>query len=414
MSQSEALSPYRWVIEVLLFLALFSQAVTWLAPAPILGEIIKSLSISLGSAGLVISIIALCIAIFSMIGAVVMQKLGALRALLVGVWLMSLAEIASGYTTSFGQLLMCRILEGIGFGVMIAPPGALVMQWFGEHEWPYINMVNALCSYIGLTAVFSVTAPIFLALGSWQLVLRYYGFACAAIALAWTIFGRERVRPEIEAALTESAHSVESASVLGAVVKMRDVLLVATNLFGGMWVFQLYTAFLPQYFSTFRGLGLTEASSLTAMLPLTGIFAAAGGGLGTGMTGLRKPFTWPLAICTLVGCFGAITLPDPMLIRLSLVLVGIGAAGSLAALTTLLMELPGMTPEKMGVALAFVWSVGYAGAFVAPFLGGAIASSVGLRTVMLSFLAFQLVPIITMYMLPETGPGRTKVAVATA
>ena len=28
------------------------------------------------------------------------------------------------------------------------------MQWFGEHEWPYINMINALCGYIGLFVVF--------------------------------------------------------------------------------------------------------------------------------------------------------------------------------------------------------------------------------------------------------------------
>ena len=32
-----------------------------------------------------------------------------------------------------------------------------------------------------------------------------------------------------------------------------------------------------------------------------------------------------------------------------------------------------MTPEKMGVGLAFVWSVGYAGAFVSPIVGGALA-----------------------------------------
>jgi len=89
------------------------------------------------------------------------------------------------------------------------------------------------------------------------------------------------------------------------------------------------------------------------------------------------------------------------------VLVGIGAAGSLAAVTTLVMELPGMTPEKMGVGLAFVWSVGYAGAFVSPIVGGAMAASIGLRNVMLFFLIFQALPIVCMYLLPETGKGRT-------
>ncbi len=153
---------------------------------------------------------------------------------------------------------------------------------------------------------------------------------------------------------------------------------------------------------------------MTAVLPITGMFASLGGGIGTGITGLRKPFTWPVAITTLLGCAGAISMTDPIWIRVSLVLVGIGSAGSLAAITTLLMELPGMTPAKMGTGLAFMWSVGYSGAFVAPFLGGALAAHYGLKAVMLGFLAFQFLPIVAMYLLPETGPGRARYEIAPA
>ena len=408
MSDAKALSPYRWIIEVLILFTLLAQSLTWLAPAPLLGPISKGLNISLAQAGLIISIIALCIAIFSMAGAVVMEKLGILRALLVGIWMMSIAEILSGFSGSFGQLLLWRVFEGVGYGLIIAPPGALTMQWFGEHEWPYINMIGALFGYVGLFAVFQMTAPLYASFNeSWLRVLLCYGIVSAGVALAWTIFGRERHVAVVDAAVATSAED-RSGSALGEVAKRREILLIAAGLFGGMWVFQLYTAFLPTYFAQYRGLGLAEASSLTSILPLTGIFAALGGGLGTGITGLRKPFLWPVAISTLLGCAGAVVFPDLMLIRASLVLVGIGAAGSLAAVTTLVMELPGMTPEKMGVGLAFVWSVGYAGAFVSPIVGGAIADMMGLRNVMLIFLAFQSLPIVCMYLLPETGKGRAR------
>ena len=63
MNERAHLSPYRWVIELLLLLLLTVQSLTWLAPAPILDEIKKGLGITLGSAGLIISIIALCIGI---------------------------------------------------------------------------------------------------------------------------------------------------------------------------------------------------------------------------------------------------------------------------------------------------------------------------------------------------------------
>ncbi len=402
------------MIELLLLLLLTAQSITWLAPAPILDEIKKGLGISLGDAGLIISIIALCIGIFSILGAIVLERLGALRCLQLGLWMMGLGEIASGYAGSFGILLLCRVVEGIGFGMVIAPPGTLTMQWFGEHEWPYINMVNFAFGYVGLTAVFRITPPLFAAVGSsWKSVLLYYGIATAGVALLWTFLGRQ------PAAATSSTHGETSAragegSALVEVMKMRNVLLIAAGLFGGMWVFQLYTAFLPQFFRVYRGMTLAQASLMTQVLPFTGFFAAVAGGIGTARTGLRKPFTWPVAFFTLAGCIGAIVLADPLLIRLSLVLVGIGAAGSLAAITTLMMELPDMTPTRVGASQGFVWAVGYFGAFISPVLGGKLAASMGLRSVMLMFLGFQLLPIVMMYFLPETGPGKTRYEIEAA
>jgi len=407
MNERAQLSPYRWVIELLLLLLLTVQSLTWLAPAPILDEIKKGLGITLGSAGLIISIIALCIGIFSILGAVVIEKLGALRCLQIGVWLMALGEIASGFAGSFVVLLACRVLEGVGFGMVIAPPGALTMEWFGESEWPYINMINFAFGYVGLTMVFRTTPTLYVAVNSsWQSVLFSYGIATAGVALLWTILGRQGTPAPVA---TQVENAVAGGSALLEVMKMRNVQLIAIGLFGGMWVFQLYTAFLPQFFRVFRAMSLAEASLLTQVLPLTGFFAVLAGGFGTALSGLRKPFTWPIAIFTLVGCFGAIELSNPTWIGLSLVLVGIGSAGSLAAITTLMMELPGMNPTRLGAALGLVWAVGYFGAFLSPVLGGKLAASVGLRQVMLGFLVFQLLPIVALYFLPETGPGRVVV-----
>jgi CP family cyanate transporter-like MFS transporter len=414
MSQPPKLSPYRWIIEVLLLLLLTAQSLAWLAPAPILQEIRNGLKISLGDAGLIISIIALCIGIFSLLGAVVAERIGALRALVIGIWLLAIGQVASGYAPDFAALLACRVLEGIGYGLVIAPPGTLTMQWFGAGEWPYINMINFAFSYVGLTVVFRATPALFAAVGSWRMVLLWYGVGSAGVALLWTIFGREH-RSETSVSAPGAVEApAERGSALMEVAKMRNVLLIAAGLFGGMWVFQIYTAFLPEFFRTYRAMTLSQASLMTQVLPFAGLFAALGGGIGTGMSGLRKPFTWPIAFTSLVGCAGAIVLRDPMWIRLSLVLVGIGAAGSLAALTTLLMESPGMNPTRLGAAIGFVWAIGYLGAFISPFLGGALAARIGLRAVMLGFLVFQFLPIVMFYFLPETGPARARYEIAAA
>src|SRR5260221_1710290 len=186
MSQPSKLSLYRWTIEALLLLLLTAQSFAWVAAAPMLEEIRNGLGISLSSAGLIISIIALCIGIFSLLGALVAERIGALRALIIGIWLMAAGQIASGYAPNFAALLACRVLEGVGYGLVIAPPGTLVMQWFGEGEWPYINMVNFSFGYVGLTAVFRATPALFPAVGgSWQMTLLWYGIGSVGVALLW-------------------------------------------------------------------------------------------------------------------------------------------------------------------------------------------------------------------------------------
>jgi cyanate permease len=406
MANSETTSSYRWVIEALLILALASQTLTWLAPAPILGPIIKDLHIDLAAAGLIISVIALCIAIFALAGAVVAQRIGALRSFILGVWLLAIGGVLSGYAPGFGALLVCRVLEGIGFGVMIAPPATLVMQWFDESQWPYMNMLNAVAPFIGLTAAFAVTGPVYVALGSrWRSVLLAFGLLVTAIAILWTLLGRTHPAH----ANVQGGHAAD-AGAMREVLGMRDIRIIAIALGAGMWVFQLYSAFLPEFFQTVRGLTLEQAGSLTALIPFAGVFAAAGSGVLGGVIGLRRPFTYPMQILFGLGCLGSVTLTSIGAIRLSLILIGVGSSALLPTLLTIVMELPGMTPTKAGSGLGVVWCAGYTGAFLSPFICGALAASFGLETVMVGSLVFALVAIGGFYMVPETGKGRMPVA----
>ena len=394
---------YRWVIEVLVVIMLIVQVMAWLAPAPILAPIVASLHIGMGQFGLIISIISLCIGIFSFLGGVLTERFGTLRTLLLGIWLLAIGEVASGFTQSYGTLLICRIVEGVGYGLMIGPPAALVMEWFSEREWPYINTVNSMIAYLGLAALYAVTPRIYHAVGSsWQSTLVCYGLSAVVVAILWSLLGRER------RISTAASRQAREASNIPEVLRMRGVILMSIALFGGMWVFQIFTSFLPEFFREYRGLGLEQASTLTGLLPLTGIFAAGLGGVANGIVGLRKPFLWPLAIVSTVGFLLSILLTDMAGISIGLILIGIGASGGLAAIATLMMELPGMTPAKLGPAFATIWAVGYTGAFISPILGGFLVPSLGLREVLLLAVILQVLPIVTMFMLPETGPGRRR------
>lgn len=404
MTAGKGTSWYRWVIEVLLVLALASQALIWLAPAPLLLPIIKDLHIDLGRAGLIISVIALCITIFALTGAMIAQRIGALLSFILGVWMLAIGSVLSGYAYGFGVLIACRVLEGIGFGVMIAPPATLVMQWFDKSHWAYMNMLNAVAPLLGLTAAFALTGPVYLALGSsWRTVLLAYGLIVTVIAILWTLLGRT---PTHDLARAEASHLAD-ANALREVLRMSEVRVIAIALASGMWVFQLYSAFLPEYFQTIRGLTLEQSGNLTALIPLAGIFAAVAAGLATGVIGLRRPFTYPMQALFGLGCLGSVTFTGIGAIRISLVLIGLGSSALLPTLVTILMELPAMTPTRAGSALAIVWAAGYLGAFLSPIVGGALAARLGLETVMVGSLVFALIAIGGFYIVPETGPGRT-------
>jgi cyanate permease len=411
MAQLRDLSPYRWVMEGLLVLALLSQTLVWLAPAAVLTPIVKDLNISLGAAGLMISIIALCVAIFAFAGALIAGRLGVLRTMICGVWAMAIGTVLSGYTSGFGTLLLCRIVEGIGFGLTIAPIGALVVEWFGETEWPYINTVNYACAYVGIAVAFAATAPLYSRLGSWHRALVVYGIIVAFFALLWTVLGREPFHPTAEVSGEAAGHGGAS---MAAVLRMRPVVLATIGFATAMWVFQLYTAFLPSFFVHYRGLNLEQAGRLTSVLPIAGIFGALGGGLLTTVTGLRKPFLWPVMTVMLIGCLGTVLTGDPVIVTIALILFGVGASAHLSAMATLIMELPDMTPARVGAALAMVFGVGYALAFVSPIVGGVIAGlpGVGLEAVLVGTLIVQPIAIAAFMMEPETGPRHTRAAQA--
>ncbi|MCL5671827.1 MAG: hypothetical protein M1423_11155, partial [Acidobacteria bacterium] len=55
---------------------------------------------------------------------------------------------------------------------------------------------------------------------------------------------------------------------LGEVFAMRPVILVAMAFSFAMWVFQLYTAFMPSFFVSYRGMILGEAADITSILPI--------------------------------------------------------------------------------------------------------------------------------------------------
>jgi len=411
VDESQA-SPYRWVIEALLIASLLVQEAIWLAPAPILEPIIKTFEIGLGQAGMLISIFALFIGVFAIISGLVGTRLGIIRSLVTGAWMMGIGGVLSGYASSYWTLFACRALEGIGFGIVMGPGQALPMQWFPQREWPYINGVNLLCANISLTVTLAVTAPLYYRFGSsWGATLSFYGLIELGVALLWTFLGRENPNAPLPAAAPAAPQARTRLSL--DVMKRADVLWAALGIFGGVWSTSLAGAFMPQFFHTYRGLTLNQAGALAAIPTLAAIAGSLLGGVASGLAGRRKPFTWPLALVGISCTLGALLIPGYRGIFAAQLLAGLFGSMPWPVVLTMTMELPGMTPELAHTALACVGGAAFIGGFFAPLLAGALGQVIGLQA---SMIVFMLVGLSQMgfYFLPETGKGRSFVEVAAA
>jgi MFS family permease len=411
VTEAEA-SPYRWVIEGLLIAGLLVQEAIWLAPAPILEPIMRSFNIGLGRAGILISIIALFIGVFAILSGLAGTRLGIVRSLILGAWLMAIGGVLSGYTANYWTLFACRAVEGIGFGIIMGPGQALPMQWFPPREWPYINGVNLLCGNVSMALTFSMTAPLFYRFGSsWGKTLSFYGALEVGVAILWTMFGREN--KSAAPAPPVSSESAPSPRTRRQVLKRPDILLATLGIFGGVWGTSLHGAFMPQFFHTYRALTLTQAGTLAAVPTLAAIVGSLIGGVASGLAGRRKPFTWPLGLFG-VGCaLASLLVPSYTGIFIAELLGGLFASMVWPVLITMTMEFAGMTPELAHTALAFAWGVAFVGGFFAPLVAGAVAQVIGLQN---SMILFDLVGLTQLgfYFLPETAGTSAMLQVAAA
>lgn len=402
---------YRWFVEAMIILATMAQMTVWMAPAPLFPVMIPDLGISMYKAGLIVSTVSLCVVVFSLLGGLITTHLGLKNTLMIGLWMLGVGGIITASIHHYGSLLLVRILQGIGYGMVLPVLTALVMRWFPPPEKPYMNMLNTAFIHVGFIIVYTLTVPIFNLTSSWRTPFLVYGAYTCMVALLWSILGQER--PGIlNTASADKPRTLESSGTVREVFRIKDIRLLSLSYLFAFWVWQVFATFLPTYYVRAYGMDMEKASTTVGLLPIMAIFGAVLGGIGTGKVGLRKPFMWPLQLISIVGCLGAITTTGTLM-RISLALMGLGSAGWLTALFTIPMELPGMNAVKVGIATALIRGLGYTGTFLSPVVGGWLAESVGLFAMLFAFAFLRLIPAVATMLVSETGPKVRKPIPAT-
>jgi CP family cyanate transporter-like MFS transporter len=153
----------------LLWLAGISLRITVLAIPPVLPAIHNDLALNEKAVGVLTGLPILLLAAASVLGSLVIHRIGARRALIGGLWIVALAGAARGLGPATAVLFAMTFV--MGCGIAICQPGlpSLVAQWFSAR----VGLGTATYSnglLVGEILAAGLTLPVVLPLlgGSWE------------------------------------------------------------------------------------------------------------------------------------------------------------------------------------------------------------------------------------------------------
>jgi MFS family permease len=356
---------YAWLVLAVVFLVSVIGPLNQFKVPPVMPDLIRNYSLSMTSAGLLMSVFSIAGCILALPTGFILQKIGlwgtgvlsALCILIGSIW-----GIQSG---SQGMLLLSRIFEGAGMAIIgVAAPVAISL-WFPRTQRGIALGIWSAWVSVGVTVMMN-SAPLLTAGGNWKSIW-WFGAIFAAVALAlYALFFRN---PRIAYADNPPQDpDMTMREQLAAVLGMRDVWLVCIALFGFNVVILSMGAFLPTFLMQVHHMNPQEAGFYSSLTNITLIATCPLGGWLAWKTGrLKTIFSTGLLV---IGAWWAVAFSLPgNWIPLSMIILGFAAG---PVVTTIVTSMPEVVKKPMlfGFGLAVMQFAHHLGEFVGPVLFG--------------------------------------------
>jgi CP family cyanate transporter-like MFS transporter len=279
----------------------------------------------------------------------------------------------------------------------------MVMQWFPKSEMPVVNAFNNVAVNTGIAVTLFTTVPLAAAVG-WRNALLVYAGLSVALMLAWAFLGRDHVSEPVPAGEKPPA-TVRYADVW----RMKETWIIAMAFAGPLALYLAFNTWLPKYYMEAFGMSKAMASQFTGLFNMVGIPTAIVAGILTKQLGLRRPFIIGAGVIMGFAGFGMFLTPNPLLITVAAVMLGIAMFTYVSPLFTTPMELKGMTPQHVSLMMGTIFSFAYLFSSLSPVLVGWMRDATGSFVPAFAIWAvFSWVLALGGLLLPETGPRGQK------
>jgi CP family cyanate transporter-like MFS transporter len=345
-----------------LWLSAAALRMTILALPPLLPAIHRDLGLQETLVGVLSALPVLLLAVAAVSGSLLVVRVGARRALILGLSLVAGAGALRGAGTTTPVLFLMTLLMGVGVAVSQPTLPTLTREWFPRRS----TLATAVYSngfLIGEIVAAALTVPLVLPLvhGSWQLAFSFWSVPVALTAVALWLGTSHRAR-DVEAPQMQWWPNWRSARTwrLGLILGCASASYFGSN------------AFLPDYLRATHH-GNLIAAALTSInlsqLPASLVAAA--------FSGVMVARRWPVLVAGVL----TITAAAGFLLGGVWVVVFAGVLGfSTATIFVLTIALPPLLVGQHDVhrLSAAIFTITYSCPFVISLVGGAAWDATGL------------------------------------
>ena len=398
---AKAPSKYRFVIGLMICISQMVIIVSFSLVSPLVTVISRDTGIELSLVGYLATAFMLSVGVSVMGATFILEKLGVRRSMILAMTLSAVGGIAMLWAEGLAAMLVCRIVAGIGLGIVGTGFSAVTVAWFPQRERPGFVTVYTLSSSLVSAACFAVAIPLLTLLhNSWRMEFALLGFAAAVMALFWVVLGRDAPKTT---AVQIPPRRAGRGGLLEA-LKRRDVRIITYASATAAIAENVLITYLPSFLETVRGYDADTASLYAGLVATVGIGGTVVGGAVSSALGRRRPVF-------ILGAAGAAVSLALLLVAEAtpLLLLGIAVFGfmyryKLPALQTAMTELPGVTPAIAAGGYGLMFGIGYVLGIFTPRVMSVVTQAFGMDAAMLLFAGLMAVSAVISCGIRETGP----------
>lgn len=367
----------------------------------IIPTLMAAWAMSKGQAGLVATASLILSAVGGWIAGILSDRFGRVKVLQVTILWFCVCTFACGFTNSFEQLLVCRALQGLGFGGEWAVGSVLIGEMIrAEHRGKAVGTVQSgwAVGWGAAAILFAVSFSVLPEQYAWR-ALFWVGLAPALLV----VYIRRNVRdPEIFHATRarrekQGGHFLEIFSP----ALLRTTVLASLLATGLMATYYAITTWLPTYLKTVRHLSVLGTGWYTFVIIAGSFVGYLVSAYLNDHIGRRKTFLL-FAVCTGVVSitYTLVPISDGLMLVLGFPL-GFFLSGNFSGFGPFLTEL--LPSRVRGSGQGFIYNFGRGFGAFAPPLVGQLSNTMGLAQAIGAVTSCALVvSLLALALLPET------------